>query len=279
MQPVSSSAVVETREGSNTLSYQWVYLWFEMPACSWHGTFTVYNHKVRTSWDKSIEPLHSAENELEPSRCTTMCCLILKLFLTALHDVEFYSVTVLSEWPRGLLLIFAVYVVYAMEPNKSEESGEMYSPDNNGEYMPEVGPLSFSIQGLSNALTALETVMKVQPPPEEFALQLEVMMADHPGHPHPPTFLWNVGMVLHVLKSDPTLRDLKHVQVDGSGMAYMFFVNKQGHQGLTHAMKALVGEAFSEWISCSTHFAVNPLPLAEGWHCVIAASEKCRQQS
>ena len=127
-----------------------------------------------------------------------------KLFLTAPHNVEFYSITVLSEWPRGLLLIFAVYAVYAMEPNKCEESGEMYSPDDQGEYAPEVVMLSFSIQGLSDALTALETVTEVQPPSEEFALQLKV--ADCPGHPHPPTFSWNAGMVQHVLKSDPTLR-------------------------------------------------------------------------
>ena len=73
----SSSVAMEMREGSNVLSYQWVYLWFEMPACSWHGAFTVYNHKVKTSWDKpSIKPLRSAENELEPSRCVAVCCLI-----------------------------------------------------------------------------------------------------------------------------------------------------------------------------------------------------------
>ena len=50
-----------------------------------------------------------------------------------------------------------------MEPNKSEESGEMYLPDDQGEYAPEVGTLSFSIQGLLDALTALETGTKVQP--------------------------------------------------------------------------------------------------------------------
>ena len=100
----------------------------------------------------------------------------------------------------------------------------MYSPDSQGEYMPEVGMPSFSIQGLSDALTALE-----HPSSEEFALLLEVMMADHPGHPRPPTFLWNVGMVLYVLKSDPTLRDLGHIQVDGSRTAYLFFFDKQGH--------------------------------------------------
>ena len=60
---------------------------------------------------------------------------------------------------------------------------------------------------------------EVQPPSEEFALLLEVMMADHPGHQRPPACSWNAGMVLHVLKSDPTLRDLEHIQVDGPGMA------------------------------------------------------------
>ena len=133
----------------------------------------------------------------------------------------------LSEWPRGLLLIFAVYAVYAMEPNKSEESGEMYSLDHQGEYMPEVGMLSFLVQRLSDALTALETVTEVQFPSEKFALQFEVMMANHPGHPCPPTFLWNAGMVLHVLKSDPTLRDLEHIQVDRPRMAYLFFLTNR----------------------------------------------------
>ena len=43
--------------------------------------------------------------------------------------------------------------------------------------------------------TALDTkVTMVQPPSEEFALLLEVMMADRPEHPHPPTFSLNAGM-------------------------------------------------------------------------------------
>ena len=58
-----------------------------------------------------------------------------------------------------------------MEHNKSEESDEMYLPDDQGEYAPKVGMLIFSIQGLSDALTALETVTEVQSPSEEFALQ------------------------------------------------------------------------------------------------------------
>ena len=105
-------------------------------------------------------------------------------------------------------------------------------------------------------------------------------MADHPGCPCPPAFSWNVGMVLHVLKSDPTLRDLEHVQVDGPGMDYLFFFNKQDHRGLTleatHAMRAHVGEAFSELISHSVHFAASPMPLAEGWRSAMTASERHR---
>ena len=131
----------------------------------------------------------------------------------------------LSEWPRSLL-IFAD-TVYTMEPNKGEESGEMYSPGDQGEYMPKVGVPSFSIQGLSDALTALDTeVTVVQPPSEEYALLLEVTMADCPGCPCPPTFSWNVGMVMHILKGNPTLRDLAHIQVDGPGTAYLFFFDK-----------------------------------------------------
>ena len=67
---------------------------------------------------------------------------------------------------------------------------------------------------------------------EEYALLLEVTMADHPGRPHPPAFSWNVGMVMHVLKSDVILWELEHVQVDGPGTAYLFFYNKQGCRGL-----------------------------------------------
>ena len=73
-----------------------------------------------------------------------------------------------------------------------------------------------------------QEVMEVPPPSEEFAMQLEVMIIDCLGQPCPPALSWNAGMVLHVLKSNPVLRDLKHVQVDGLGMAYLFFHDKQG---------------------------------------------------
>ena len=34
----------------------------------------------------------------------------------------------------------------------------------------------------------------------------------------------------------------------------------------THTLRAHVGDVFSEWISRSAHFVVNPIPLEEGWH-------------
>ena len=117
-----------------------------------------------------------------------------------------------------------------MEPSRGEESSELYLPNNQGEYMPGSGVHNFSVQGLSDALMALESEVTVaQSPTEEYALILEVAMADHPGCPHPPTFSWNAGMVMYILKGDLALRDLEHVQVDGPGVAYLFF-NKQGHR-------------------------------------------------
>ena len=77
-------------------------------------------------------------------------------------------------------------------------------------------------------------------PAEEYTMMLEVMMADCPGRPCPPTFSWNVGIVMHILKGDPVLRELEHVQVDGLGTAYLFFYDKQGcwdlRQDTTHAI-------------------------------------------
>ena len=76
-----------------------------------------------------------------------------------------------------------------MEPNKDEGSGEMYSPDEQGKYVPEVVASIFSVSGLSDILTTLETeVTKVQLASMKFALQHEVMVADCPGCPWPPAF-------------------------------------------------------------------------------------------
>ena len=137
----------------------------------------------------------------------------------------------------------------------------------------------FSLQRLSNALADVREGTG-ETPAEEYAMMLEVMMADCPGRPHPPAFSWNVGMVMHVLKGDLVLWELEHVQVDGPGTAYLFFYDKQGHWGLGQdamdAVRTHVEEAFSEWISCSAHFTISLLPLMEVWWQSVAASD-CRR--
>ena len=112
---------------------------------------------------------------------------------------------------------------------------------------------------------------------------LEVMMADRPGRPCPPAFSWNAGMVMHVLKSNPVLQELEHVQVDGPGTVYLFFYDKQGHWGLgqdaADAVQTHVEEAFSEWILCSAHFNISLLPLMEAWWWSVAAFDHRRLRS
>ena len=120
-----------------------------------------------------------------------------------------------------------------MEHEGEEESGEMFSPNESGEYTQCNDVASFTVQSLRDALTATgSTVTEPPHPMDECIIQLEVMMVDWPGRPHPPAFSWNVGMVLHVLKSDPALRELEHIQVDSPGLAYLFFYDRHECQDL-----------------------------------------------
>ena len=155
-----------------------------------------------------------------------------------------------------------------MDSERHKDSGEMCSPDDQGEYTSLDGTPQFAVQGLSDALADVGEGIK-ETPAEEYTMMLEVTMADHPGWPHPPTFSWNAGMVMHILKSDPVLRELEHMQVDGLGTAYLFIYDKQGHQGLgqdtADAIRAHVEEAFSGWISLSAHFTISLLSLMEVW--------------
>ena len=58
-------------------------------------------------------------------------------------------------------------------------------------------------------------------------------------------------------------------------LAYLFFYNKQGRQGLgqdaADAVQTHVEEAFSEWILHSAHFSISLLPLMEAWQWSVAA--------
>ena len=169
----------------------------------------------------------------------------------------------------GIFKEIAIYscCVPVMDSNRHEDSGEMYSPDDQREYMPLDGAPRFSMQGLSDALADVREGI-TEPSAEEYTMMLEVMMANLPGQSCPPMLSWNVGMVMHILKNDPVLRELEHVQVDSMETAYLFFYDKQGCCGLgqdtAYAIWAHMEEAFSEWISHSTHFAIGLLPLVVG---------------
>ena len=67
------------------------------------------------------------------------------------------------------------------------------------------------------------------------------------------------------------------MQVDGPGAAYLFFYDKQGHQGLEQeaadAIRTHVEKAFLEWISHSAHFNVSLLPLMGAWRRSVTASD------
>ena len=68
---------------------------------------------------------------------------------------------------------------------REEESGEMFSPNESEEYTPHGDALSFTVQGLRDALTEAESAGTGPPHPrDEFIIQLEVTMADRPGRPH-----------------------------------------------------------------------------------------------
>ena len=170
-----------------------------------------------------------------------------------------------------------------MECEGEEESGEMYSPNESGEYTLHGDAPNFTVQGLRDALTEAEYAV-TEPPhlADEFIIQLEVTMADRPGRPCPPAFSWNGGMVQHVLRGDPALRDLEHVQVDGPGLVYLFFHDQHGYCGLSKeealAMCSHIADAFAEWIGRSTHFDAVPLLLEAGQQHVTAMQERHRQR-
>lgn len=169
-----------------------------------------------------------------------------------------------------------------MDSGRCEDSGEMYPPDDQGEYLVADEAPQFLVQGLSDTLSEAGRGME-ETPVEEYAMLLEVMMADISGQPHPPRFSWNAGMVMHILKSDPALRELEHMQVDRPGIAFLFFYDKQGCHSLgqdtAYALRTHVEEAFVEWISCSAHFTISLISLGEVWWQAVVASHHCRSQS
>ena len=82
-------------------------------------------------------------------------------------------------------------------------------------------------------------------------------------------------LVMHVLKNNPVLRELEHIQVDGLGTAYLFFYDKQGHHGWVRILRMQSGLTWRRF-SCSTHFAISLLPLVEAWQPAVATSDHRR---
>ena len=84
-------------------------------------------------------------------------------------------------------------------------------------------------------------------------------------------------MVLHVLKNDPALRELEHIQGYGLEQHICFFYDRHRCCGLMKeaalAIHSHLADGFSEWIEWSTHFKVVLLLLDEGC-CHTAAAHK-----
>ena len=77
-----------------------------------------------------------------------------------------------------------------MDPDRHKDLGEMYSPDNQGEYTSLDEAPQFSVQGLSDTLVDVGEGTG-ETPAEEYAMMLEVMIADI--GPIPPHFLGTQG--------------------------------------------------------------------------------------
>ena len=183
----------------------------------------------------------------------------------------------------GVLTIdnwFGRNVQWSMMGKKSLERCSL--PVRQESNMPREDTVQFTVQGLRDVLTAMESTVTEQPHPmDEYIIQLEVMMVDQPGQLHPPTFSGNAGMVLHVLKNDLALRELEHIQVDGPGTAYLFFYDRHGCHSLTKeaalAICSHLADGFVEWIGWSAHFKAVLLLLDEGHHHETAAHDRCQQ--
>ena len=107
------------------------------------------------------------------------------------------STRVLNKRPRGHFCInFCIIADSLMECDREEELGEMYSPNESGEYTPRGDAPNFTVQGLRDALNEAEsTVTELPSLTEEFIIQLDVTMADQTGKATAPSIFleWRLG--------------------------------------------------------------------------------------
>ena len=103
--------------------------------------------------------------------------------MTALCHVELsavHRVRSLGACRLYLQVIIVSCCTPVMDPNRHKDSGEMYSPDDQGEYTPLDEAPRFSLQGLSDTLADIGEGMG-ETSVEEYSLMLEVMMVDCPA--------------------------------------------------------------------------------------------------
>ena len=102
--------------------------------------------------------------------------------VTALHRIDLSTVHRARSLGacRLYLQVIVSCCIPVMNPDRYEDLGEMYSPDDQGEYTSLDEAQQFSLQGLPDALADVGEGMG-ETSVEEYTLMLEVMMADRPG--------------------------------------------------------------------------------------------------
>ena len=85
-------------------------------------------------------------------------------------------------------------------------------------------------------------------------------------------------MVIHVLKRNPTVKDLEHVKVDSLGTVYLFFYENQGFKRLSQEvmenLQVHLAKVFAEWISQEEDLQNNVLLRMVGKLTAVLAQER-----
>ena len=162
-----------------------------------------------------------------------------------------------------------------------KNQGKMYSPNESGEYTPCGDVPTFTVQGLRDTLIEAEVHCDRT---TTLCRRIHYSIGSDYGRltsEAVPTSLLverRYG-VTHALKSDPSMRDLEHVQVDGPGLAYLFLYYFHGYRAVFPKRKTLslcshIVEVFTKWIGRSACFDAVPLLLEVGQQCTTAVHRK-----
>ena len=89
-------------------------------------------------------------------------------------------------------------------------------------------------------------------------------------------------MVVHVLKTDPALRELEYLQVEAPRTTYLFFHDRHGHRGLTpNAMETVcIHSRLLHGVDREVStFQCGYYTIGRWWHLAVVAQERHRQHS